>query len=106
MECRWVLTQGRQGESAPASGKRSAQSPSGVDRRYQVVVPLGFASLPDRLWAHGQAATVHKTWDASHPLWDARRRIHGVRRADGRAGESPRESDRRFAWPETITNLR
>ncbi len=57
MECRRVCTQGRQGESAPASGKRSAQP--GVDRGCQVVVPLGFASLADRLWAHGQAATVH-----------------------------------------------
>jgi hypothetical protein len=32
-----------------------------------MVVPLSFASLADRLWADGQAATVHKSRDASHP---------------------------------------
>jgi hypothetical protein len=52
----------RQDESDQASRKRSGQS--GVDCGYQVVVPFGFASHADRLWADGQAAAVHPPWDA------------------------------------------
>ena len=65
MECTDFVHRGRQSESALASSARGGQS--GVDCGYQVVVPLGFAPLADRLRAHGQAATVRKAWHASHP---------------------------------------
>ena len=74
----------RQGESDPASRKRSSQS--GVDYVYQVVVPLGLAPHGDRPWADGQAATAHL---------QQRARPGAVRRADSRGDEGTRESTRR-----------
>jgi hypothetical protein len=82
----------RQDESDQASRKRSRQS--GADCSYQVMVPFGYASHADRLWADGQAV-------AAHPPWDAGRQIHAVRRAD----EGARESDRRAARPRRSRNV-
>jgi hypothetical protein len=74
MESNDLYCKGRQDESTLATSARAGQS--GVDCGYQVVVPLGNAPPADRLRAHGRAAPVFETCDASHPSWRAGRRIH------------------------------